>query len=98
MADADSGSGNVANLGGRGIQFKASKGENDKIYFVDGVHPIHNAMPAYGWIKKGCEKPLPTNTGRARLHQLSFFTLRQDQKRATLPRRAEGNAVKTPLI
>lgn len=38
------------------------------VYFVDGVHPIHNAMPAYGWIKKGCEQPLPTNTGRARLN------------------------------
>jgi len=36
--------------------------------FMDGVHPHHNAKPAYGWIKKGVEKELKTNTGRRRLN------------------------------
>ena len=47
---------------------KASKKPNDKIYFVDGVHPQHNSMPAYGWIKKGFDKPLESNTGRERVN------------------------------
>lgn len=47
---------------------KASKNLQDKIYFLDGCHPRHNSMPAYGWIKKGTEKQLPANTGRERLN------------------------------
>ena len=47
---------------------KATMGDNDKIYFVDGVHPQYNSMPAYGWIKKGVERPLESNTGRDRVN------------------------------
>lgn len=36
--------------------------------FMDGAHPQHNAQPAYGWIKKGVEKELKSNTGRKRLN------------------------------
>ncbi|GIU70491.1 MAG: IS630 family transposase [Candidatus Woesearchaeota archaeon] len=43
---------------------KASKSEEDQIYFVDAVHVIHNSMPSYGWIKKGKEKNILSNTGR----------------------------------
>lgn len=49
-------------------QLKQSKGKEDKIYFMDGVHPLHNSQPAYGWIKKGKEMPLQANTGRERLN------------------------------
>lgn len=42
--------------------------ENQVIYFNDGVHPMHNTKPAYGWIRSGDEYPLPANTGRARLN------------------------------
>jgi len=38
----------------------------DQIYFVDGVHPQHNAIAGYGWIKKGKTKHLKTNNGRQR--------------------------------
>jgi transposase len=40
----------------------------DNLYFMDGVHPLHNSQPAYGWIKKGEEKELKANTGRQRIN------------------------------
>jgi transposase len=49
-------------------QIKASKGENDPIYFADATHPHHNSIPSYGWIKKGQEKELKANCGRQRLN------------------------------
>ena len=47
---------------------KASKDEEDPIYFADATHPQHNSVPAYGWIKKGKEKALKANCGRQRLN------------------------------
>lgn len=41
---------------------------NAVLYFLDGVHPQHNAVAAYGWIKKGTDKELRTNTGRTRVN------------------------------
>ena len=35
------------------MELKESKGLKDRIYFVDGVHPLHNSQPAHGWLKKG---------------------------------------------
>lgn len=49
-------------------ELQATKGADDHLYFVDGCHPHHNAIPAYGWIEKGTDKPLKTNTGRDRLN------------------------------
>lgn len=51
-------------------QIKADLGQNDKLFFVDGTHPQHNSMPAYGWIKKGEQKELKTNSARQRLNLL----------------------------
>lgn len=39
-----------------------------KIYFGDATHPIHNTKPACGWIKKGTEKEVLTNSGRNRVN------------------------------
>jgi transposase len=47
---------------------KESKGPNDPIYFVDAVHPQHNPVLGYGWIKRGEEQAIPSNTGRRRLN------------------------------
>ncbi len=47
---------------------KAIKGKHDRIYFADGVHPKHNPVAPYGWIRKGKIKEMPTNTGRDRLN------------------------------
>jgi len=48
--------------------FMMNKRSNEEVLFVDAVHPEHNAMAAYGWIKKGQERPLKTNSGRQRLN------------------------------
>jgi transposase len=45
-----------------------NKQAEDKIYFIDGCHPRHNSITAYGWIKKGTEKQLKANTGRKHLN------------------------------
>ena len=47
---------------------KAGMGESDKIYFVDGVHAQHNTQAGYGWIRKGKEKALESNSGRQRIN------------------------------
>jgi transposase len=49
-------------------QLKEQKGSHDRIYFIDGTHPNHNAMPAYGWMVKGETKEIPTNTARQRIN------------------------------
>ncbi len=35
---------------------------------MDGVHPMYNSQPAYGWIKKRKEAILKTNMGRQRVN------------------------------
>jgi transposase len=47
---------------------KENKGEADPIYFMDAVHPQHNPVMACGWIKRGQEQEIPSNTGRKRLN------------------------------
>lgn len=54
---------------------KKTKGEKDRIYFVDASHPHHNSMPAYGWIRTGKTKEMRSNTGRARLNLNGAFNL-----------------------
>lgn len=47
---------------------KQGMGGEDELYFLDGSHPQHNSMPAYGWILTGTEKELKTNSGRERIN------------------------------
>jgi transposase len=56
-------------------ELKAFKSEKDKIYFMDGCHPQHNSQPAYGWIKKGEQKELKSNTGRKRVNLNGAYNL-----------------------
>ena len=49
-------------------EFMENKGENVEVFFMDAVHPEHNTMAAYGWIKKGESRELKTNSGRQRLN------------------------------
>ena len=44
------------------------KGEQDAHYYLDGVHPQHNTQLAYGWIKKGQDKVVKSNSGRQRIN------------------------------
>ncbi len=47
---------------------KHNLGADETICFIDGVHPTHNVQVAYGWIRKGVRKEIPSNTGRSRLN------------------------------
>jgi len=48
-------------------QFMQEKPEDIEVLFVDAVHPEHNALAAYGWIKRGQKRRIKTNSGRERL-------------------------------
>lgn len=50
------------------FEFMRNKKPNEAAFFIDAVHPVHNSMPAYGWIKKGKNKELKSNSGRNRLN------------------------------
>jgi transposase len=47
---------------------RENSGEGGPLYFADGVHPQHNPIAGYGWIKRGKDFPLKSNTGRRRLN------------------------------
>ena len=48
--------------------FFEKKPENEAVFFVDALHPTHNTDAGYGWIRKGLDKEIPSNSGRARLN------------------------------
>jgi transposase len=47
---------------------KEGKDPQDRIYFLDAVHQLHNSQPAYGWMKKNYTYTMPSNTGRERVN------------------------------
>jgi transposase len=47
---------------------KSEKAPDDPIYFMDATHPHHNAIAGYGWIKRGQNHEIRSNTGRQRLN------------------------------
>jgi transposase len=49
-------------------EFMQNKKEDEAVFFVDGVHPTHNTLASFGWIKKGREAELQSNSGRSRLN------------------------------
>ena len=54
---------------------KAEKAPDDPIYFMDAIHPHHNPIAGYGWIKRGKAHEIRSNTGRQRLN-INGATLR----------------------
>ena len=48
--------------------FMDNKPTDCEVLFVDAVHPEHNSIAAYGWIKRGEKRALKTNSGRQRLN------------------------------
>jgi len=42
--------------------------QEDKILFLDAVHPSHNTKAGFAWITKGEEKIIETNSGRDRVN------------------------------
>lgn len=49
-------------------KLKSSKNPADKLYYGDGTHPQHNSLPSYGWLPRGEEVALKSNTGRQRVN------------------------------
>jgi transposase len=49
-------------------EFMLNKPVNVEVLFMDAVHPQHNTMAAYGWIKRGEKREIQTNSGRERLN------------------------------
>src|ERR1700722_3240400 len=49
--------------------------DNEKIVFMDGVHPTHQTRMAYGWIRKGYRKELPTTSGQKRMNIVGALDL-----------------------
>ena len=49
-------------------KLKENKQPENPIYFMDATHPRHNPVLGYGWIKRGVEREIPSNTGRDRLN------------------------------
>jgi transposase len=47
---------------------KENKDDGDIICFMDATHPLHNPVIGRGWIKRGEEHPIQSNTGRRRLN------------------------------
>lgn len=47
---------------------KETKNPEDRIYFLDASHPHHNNESSYGWIYKGTDRWIRTNTGRKRVN------------------------------
>ena len=47
-------------------KFMSERKSSDAVFYVDAVHPTHNSQPAYGWLKKGEDRELKTNSGRDR--------------------------------
>ena len=50
------------------VKLKSRLTKDETIYFIDGVHPTHNTRAAYGWIEKGKDYTMPSNTGRQRIN------------------------------
>ena len=60
-------------------ELKNSLNEKDQIYFMDGVHPQHNSIASFGWIKRGKTKQLKTNNGRKRTNINGALNLKTRQ-------------------
>jgi len=58
---------------------KNSLRDNEKILFMDGVHPTHAVRFTCGWIKKGTRKEIPTNGSQKRMNILGALDL-EDMK------------------
>lgn len=54
---------------------KAGLGNNDKIVFMDGVHPSHEVRFVRGWIRRGKRCEIPTNASHKRLNILGALNL-----------------------
>jgi transposase len=55
-------------------ELRNSLSHKEKIFFADGVHPTHNMIPGYAWIKTGSERTIRCNDGRKRVNLIGFYS------------------------
>lgn len=51
-------------------QMQAAKEADEVHYFIDAVHPTLNSETSYGWIEKGTQHQVLSNSGRTRMNLL----------------------------
>lgn len=56
---------------------QANKKADEVHYFIDAVHPTLNSEPSYGWIEKGEEYQIRSNSGRTRANILGALNPNQ---------------------
>ena len=56
-------------------QLKTGLSSDEIILFGDGVHPSMQTKLSHGWIKKGCNKEMPTTASRTRVNILGAINL-----------------------
>ena len=54
-------------------ELQKNKQADEVHYFIDAVHPTLNSEPSYGWIEKGEEYQIPSNSGRTRANILGVL-------------------------
>lgn len=57
-------------------KIRKNMGQNDNLLFLDGAHPQHNPLVMSGWIKKGKDKKIYTNTRFHRLNVLGALNVK----------------------
>jgi transposase len=56
-------------------KLKGNLSKKDIILFIDSVHPSQNTKLAYGWIKRGIDKAVPTTASRTRINLVGAINL-----------------------
>lgn len=54
-------------------------GPDDRIYFGDAIHLIHNAEAAYSWSERGKPHIILTNSGRARYNVIGVYCVQTQE-------------------
>jgi transposase len=60
-------------------RLKKETPDNEPIVFLDAVHPTMATKVSYGWIKKGCDKPIKTTASRTRVNVVGAINLKNMQ-------------------
>jgi transposase len=73
-----------------------NKAPEDQVYFFDAAHPMLNPVAGYGWIKKGKDKNISSNTGRERININGAFN--QEKMETTIHLSETVNAQSTIVL
>ena len=66
--------------------------ENEKIFFLDATHPMHNSIPSYGWFEKGSEREIKSNSGRKRVNINGVYSPQDNEIIVREEERVNGEA------